>query len=219
MSRSTLDVALATIDRDIQRIHETIRAYPWSNARAYAQWLAQTYFYTRHASRVSAHAAMRTPVMRPELHDHLVRTINEEKDHPPMVLDDLRDLGFGIDEFHEHPLTSAFYQTLHYQIDLVGPFALIGYFFVIEGSAARDGKELLDKVRESYDGKGLSFLEEHVIADALHYPAAQAFVRSLADEELAIVARCGTQAASTYRYMVRAIHDELSVARDDVLPI
>lgn len=209
MTRTTVHAALATIDKDIQGIIKSIGRYPWENPRAYAHWLAQTYFYTQHASRVSAHATVRTPIARTELHDHLVRTINEEKDHPPMVLDDLRDLGFSIEEFREHPLTSAFYQTLHYQIDTVGPFALIGYFFVIEGAAAQTGKEMLKKVRESHGGKGLSFLEEHVIADAVHYPAAQDFVKALSDDELLIVTQCGTLAASLYRYMVRAIQDEI----------
>jgi hypothetical protein len=212
MSRTTVETALAAIDRDIVGIDRTIANFPWSNPRAYAHWLAQTYFYTRHASRVSAHAAMRTPVTRIDLHDHFVRTINEEKDHPPMVIDDLRELGFSIEDFREHPLTGAFYQTLHYQIDTVGPFALIGYFFVIEGYASRYGKELLHKVRTSHGGKGLSFLEEHVIADAVHYPKAQAFVASLADDELAVVARCGTLAASIYSHMVRALVDDISAA-------
>jgi hypothetical protein len=209
MSRDTVRTALATIDRDIHDISRTLGAYPWGDARAYANWLAQTYFYTRHASRVSAHATLRTPVTRHDLHDHFVRTINEEKDHPPMVLDDLRELGFRIEQFSEHALTSAFYQTLHYQIDTVGPFALIGYFFVIEGYAATDGKQMLTTLRESHGGKGLTFLEEHVLADAVHFPKAQAFVASLADDELRVVAQCGTQASSIYRHMVRAIQDEL----------
>jgi hypothetical protein len=205
MTQGTVENALASIDRDIEAIYQAFGNFPWSSRASYAGWLAQTYFYTRHASRVSAHAATRTPVTRPELHDHFVRTINEEKDHPPMVLTDLRELGFTIDDFQEHPLTSAIYQTLHYQIDTVGPLALIGYFFVIEGAAAKFGREVLDEVRKSYGGRGISFLEEHVIADAVHFPAAQKFVASMPGDELATVARTATLAASLYSHMIREL--------------
>ena len=200
--------ALDRIAQDVERIYQVVKDYPWASRPAYAQWMAQTYFYTRHASRVSAHAALRTPMEREELHHHLVGTLVNEKDHPPMLLRDLDELGYRIDDFSEHPLTSCIYQTLHYQIDTVGPFALIGYFFVIEGIAAQHGQEILDRVQLAYAGQGQSFLAEHVRADAEHYPQAQAFVGSLAATELAIVVRCATLAASLYCYMIDAIRQE-----------
>lgn len=211
MTRPAVQQALAIVDQEIDLIYARLSTYPWDQPRGYAQWLAQTYFYTRHASRVSAHAVVCTPVERVELHDHLVRTINEEKDHPPMVIDDLRELGFEIGDFREHPLTSAFYQTLHYHLDRSGPAALIGYFFVIEGAAAKNGPEIFDLVKRSHHGKGLSFLEEHVIADAAHYPAARQFVASLSDGELDVIARCSVMAATIYRAMLDAMREDAGI--------
>jgi len=49
----------AELDRQCQITHEILIHSPWENQSFYAEWLAQTYFYVRHSTRLLCLAAAR----------------------------------------------------------------------------------------------------------------------------------------------------------------
>jgi hypothetical protein len=208
MTEPSTDDALSLIQNEVDLVYERLRRYPWAEPKLYAAWLSQTYFYVRQVSRVLAAAAVRTPLDEPEFHEHFLRAITEEKDHGIMALNDLRELGFEIEQFREQPLTKAFYQTLFFSIDTQGFPALLGYFFVLEGVAGARGTEIYRVLKEAYAGRAISFVEEHVILDAEHYPRSLAMLRGLRPDYLRVVLDSTQLAGPIYRHMIDAVEAE-----------
>jgi pyrroloquinoline quinone (PQQ) biosynthesis protein C len=207
------ELAVAEVEKQVEAIYRELLRFPWASRNTYAAWLAQTYFYVRRVSHVLAAAAARTPLDEPRLHEHFLRGISEEKGHEALATQDLSDLGFSIERFSEHPLTTAYYQTLFHMIETAGSAAILGYFFVLEGVAGVRGKALYDAVIDAYQGRAGAFLREHVMLDAEHYPKALALLNSLTDAQALVVHESAKLAGPLYRYMVATVHAE-SLASD-----
>ncbi len=47
------------LDRQCQITHEVLMHSPWSQKEFYAEWLAQTYFYVQHSTRLLCLSAAR----------------------------------------------------------------------------------------------------------------------------------------------------------------
>jgi hypothetical protein len=208
MPKSAAVKATHEIEREVSLIQSELMSFPFEHREFYGDWLAQTYYYVRRVSHVLAAAASRTPIERSALHDHFLRGITEEKDHAVLALEDLKDLGVGIERFPEHPLTKAYYQTLFHMIEHAGPESVLGYFFVLEGVAGTDGRKLYERVDREYRGKAQAFLKEHIMLDADHYPRALRLLETLDDAQLAVVSESTTLAGPLYRYMVATVHAE-----------
>ncbi len=67
--------------QSIKKMETCFVALPWEDKWTYAEWLAQTFFYVRHATRVLAKAAYRCSFEDEGLHKKLLEGINEEKNH------------------------------------------------------------------------------------------------------------------------------------------
>jgi pyrroloquinoline quinone (PQQ) biosynthesis protein C len=202
------ETAKNEIQKQVEATYRALTRYPWRSREKYAAWLAQTYFYVKQVSRVLAAAAARTPETHAELHDHFLRAITEEKEHGLLALQDLEDLGYTIDDFSEHPLTTAYYLTLFQMIDRAGSVALLGYFFVLEGYAGMHGKEVYAILREAHGGRALRFVEEHAVLDADHFPRSLELLNQLGPSDLAVVHQSTRLAGPLYRYMVAAVDAE-----------
>src|SRR5690606_24416532 len=75
--------------------------FPWTSRKVYGDWLAQTYYYVRHSTRLLAAAAARFPLDErgSALHYRFAAHIGEEKRHEQLALHDLQQLGFTLAEF------------------------------------------------------------------------------------------------------------------------
>jgi hypothetical protein len=208
MNANTATSVIADVEEQLEAIHAELSQYPWTSPVAYGNWLAQTYFYVRRVTHVLAAAAARTSPDEGLLHNHLLSGITGEKDHDALAIGDLEDLGFRIENFREHPLTKAFYQTLFYMIDTAGPVAILGYFFVLEGLAGTRGEPIYQQLLKAYDGRAVSFVKEHVILDQEHYPSSLRLLERLDASQLRIVSDSTQLAGPLYRYMVATIKAE-----------
>ena len=196
------------VRREVQRTYAQVQEFPWSDRERYALWLAQTYYYVRRVTHVLTAAAARTGIDDSELHAHFLRSIVEERDHDALATHDLHELGFQIDSFPEHPLTTAYYQTLVYMVEHEGPAAILGYFLVLEGLAGEQGRDLFEQVARQYGEGATTFLKEHVVLDADHFPAALALLDNLAAHHLGVVRDSAALGAAIYRRMIAAIGTE-----------
>src|SRR4051812_18758279 len=110
--------------------------YPWHDPYAYGLYLAQTYFYVCHSTRLLAFSAgiMKTPDT--PFHRRFLEHASEEKGHEMMLLNDLAKLGFKITDFTEMPETRMFWEPQFYKIQHNDPLSVMGYIIALEAIAA-----------------------------------------------------------------------------------
>ena len=89
----------ATLDSAVSAMDARGRSFAWTDRAAYAGWLAQTYYYVRHSTRLLAAAAARFPHGRAgdTMHHRFGAHIGEEKRHELLCVRDLQALGETLD--------------------------------------------------------------------------------------------------------------------------
>jgi thiaminase len=156
-------------------------AFPWEERRAYAGWLAQTYYYVCHSTRLLATAAARFPndERGNALHHRFATHMSEEKKHELLALHDILALDERIDSFPEQPATRMFYECQYYKIEHQGPFSLFGYILPLEAIGPAQGKQMADKVTAAHGSRCASFVRLHADEDVGHLDKALAIVSTL----------------------------------------
>ncbi len=200
----------ANLDTKIDDIYKEFECYPWHVPQAYADYLAQVYFYVCHATRVLAYAAAKTPVGNSELHDMFLKGAREEKDHEFLAENDLKHLGFSLSNFEEITETSAYYQTLYYTIGFWGSEALLGYFLTLEGLAATKLQPTMEKVETMYGKQTISFLEEHIVLDKDHYAETLTVLDNMSEQQLNIINKAVTYSADLYIRILKELNHKYS---------
>ena len=153
---------------EMNSVQKMIVEMDWKDPEFYAEWLAQTYFFVCHSTRIIASAGVRFPIEKNALHNRFLQHASEEKNHEIIAIKDLKHLGRDINEFAPLPATQAFYQTQYYWIDQVDPASVYGYFLVLECLAIHCGPVLMEKLRPHHPEKSLTFLRIHVEEDEDH---------------------------------------------------
>src|SRR4051794_23231768 len=87
-----------------------VRDFPWGDRRAYADWLAQTYYYVHHSTRLLACAAARFPTDErgDGLHHRFGKHMSEEQKHEKLCVHDLKGLGTSVVDWPERHATRMF---------------------------------------------------------------------------------------------------------------
>lgn len=189
----------------VSRMSQFCIEMDWKDKSLYADWLAQSYLYVRHATRVLASAAARCSMEQEPLHKKLLDGINEEKNHELLATRDLAHLKYNLKDFNEYPETSAYYQTLYYNIQADGPFALLGYFLPLEGLAAEGLNSVCDTIMSQYSEKGSSFMKVHCKLDLGHFEEGLNFLDTLSSDQLTIIERNMKLSTELYINMLRKI--------------
>jgi hypothetical protein len=83
--------------------------FPWRQANCYADLMAQTHWYTRRTTRILGLAAVHFKHDCDQLHSRFLQHAAEEKGHEKIALNDIRHLGYDLNDFNESPLTMALY--------------------------------------------------------------------------------------------------------------
>jgi hypothetical protein len=161
----------------VERLGNGLREFPWEDRRAYGDWLAQTYYYVRHSTRLLAAAAARFPFdeLGDKLHVRSIAHMAEEKRHELLAAADLRRLDLRLESFPERDATRMFWQSQYYQIERVSPYSLFGYILALEAMSAKHGPAALARVRAAH-GQADSFLRLHAEDDVDHVEKAIAMV-------------------------------------------
>ena len=160
------------------------QAFPWQNREAYAHYLAQTYYYVSHSTRLLAAAASRFSAQDEALHRRYLEHTTEEKSHHLLALHDLKALGGTTVEFPELAITSAFYESQYYKVDRQDPTALLGYILALEGYAVSQGTRVYKIVSEKFGKPASTFIKVHSEDDPDHLDKAFASLTSLRTEQL-----------------------------------
>jgi len=181
-----------------------LREYPWENKKAYADFLAQTYYYVCHSTRLLALAAARFSQQEQHLHKRFVEHISEEKSHELLALRDLQKLGYSIKDFPESVQTRNLYEVQYYKIEHCDPTALMGYIIALETLAGEDFKWLKEKLTGLYGKECVKFVQVHADEDPDHIEKALAVVEKFDASRLHDIDINISQTAYCYSSMLEA---------------
>jgi hypothetical protein len=184
-----------------------IERFPWERKEAYADWLAQTYYYVRHTTRLQAAAAARFAMDERgnSLHHRFAAHMGEEKKHELLAIHDMKQLGASIDEFPEHAATRMFYEPQYFKIEHLGPTACFGYILPLEAIGPASGTRIIDRVVASHGPKCVSFLRLHSDEDPEHLQKALEFVESVTAGERSFIQENVRQTTFAYCTMLSEI--------------
>lgn len=188
--------------KDIGQIYDNIN---WCDSRVYANWLAQTFYYTRHATRIISLAAAKTSFVHDEIHIQLIKHIEEEKGHEELARHDIKNLGYQLDQFPELPSTTAYYSTLYYLIEQLNSLCIFGYFSILEGLAVTTGSQLYEQVKMQFGANTATFLKVHCKADVKHFEDDIAILSQFSSEELSATHRSVDLSISLYKNLMNEL--------------
>jgi hypothetical protein len=190
--------------RSIEELSRGLERFPWTDRDAYCDWLAQTYYYVRHSTRLLAAAAARFACdeLGDTLHHRFTRHMKEEHKHELLALRDLHVLESGIDAFAERPATRLLYEPQYFKIEHQSPVAVLGYILGLEGMSAGRGKWVLEEARRVHPARATTFLEVHAHDDEDHLQKGIAVVETLPASEAKWVEENLRQTAFAYNSML-----------------
>lgn len=195
------------LNSEIKKLEKIILAGPWENPRFYGDFLAQTYYYVCHSTRLLGLAASRLYIDRDSLHRRFAEHIGEEKSHERLAVADLRALGMKLENFPELPVTRAFYETQYYKIERQDPTALLGYILLLEVLSVKVGPALHQRTKAAHGERASSFLRIHVEEDVDHVAKALTQVDGLPDHLKEYVAMNMEQTAELYGAIINRLAD------------
>jgi hypothetical protein len=182
---------------------QAVQRLDFSDRIQYGLWLAQAYFFVQHSTPLLALSCGRSVTNR-SYHLRCISHLNEEKGHDRLLLNDLKSLGFSIQDFPEFASTSAFYQSQYYWIEHINPISFLGYIYVLEALADLQGKIKADQAKGF---QADSFLKLHADEDAGHLEQAEKLISTFSDVDQLQIVNNARQSSLLYQIIVRDILD------------
>jgi len=142
--------------------------FPWQDPTLYAGWLAQTYNFVCHSTRIVTLAGALFPYDRNEFHLSAIHHANQEKNHEKLLLMDLKQLGYTLKDIPQCHNSSLMFQNQYYWIQNVNPISVYGYYLFLEGVAAEFGPKVYEILKKTYPENTLSFIRVHAEEDPDH---------------------------------------------------
>jgi pyrroloquinoline quinone (PQQ) biosynthesis protein C len=177
----------------------------WEDPLVYAQYLAQTYYYVCHSTRLLGLAAARLGVDQEKLHQRMFKHASEERSHHLLTKHDLQALGHRLEDLPELASTAALYQTQYFQIEYVSPLTLFGYILALEGVAVIHGPSVYQRVHKAHGSAAGAFLKLHAEEDPDHLEKALEVVRSIPERDQAAVRQNLRFSCQHYRAFLEAV--------------
>lgn len=177
MSDQKLQIAL---DQCVRLSQSSYESMPWDQKEFYANYLAQTFYYVRHSTRILALSAGRLSYEKDQkIHLRFLKHLGEEANHEKLALNDLKFLGYKLQDFDELNSTRFFYEPQYYKIEHQHPLALMGYILFLEVLAQNVCPPLSAKLTNLYGKKSATFLLVHGEEDPSHVEEAKNCSQSL----------------------------------------
>lgn len=194
----------------VSKMSLSIRNYPWENKVLYAEFLAQTYFYVCHSTRLLAASAARFPQEDQALHKRFLKHTDEENSHELLAMRDLQILGFKKESCIELAETKTLYEIQYCKIEHQDPAALMGYILALECMAGTDFKWLKERLTEIYGKDAVRFVQVHADEDPDHIEKALEVIGKLHPSRLPAIQMNIEQTAKCYINMLKACAERKS---------
>ena len=196
---------MSNIEMNLNPITEAAADFPWANKAVYAEFLAQTFYYVQHSTRLLALAGGMIPLGDRRSFDRYIKHISEERNHEVLARRDLEQLGFELDHMPEMPVTRLLWEPQYYKVIHKSPMALLGYILPLEALAANEGGNVVQALEEIYGSKCLNFLRLHGEEDIKHVKDAIALIESLDERNRTLVHENIEQTVAAYSQWLRGI--------------
>ena len=191
---------------ELEKSMEQIQKYNWENREFYADYMAQTFYYVRHSTRLLAVCASRLSYEKEqEIHLRFIKHLAEESNHEKLALNDLKNLGFSINDFPELSATRLFYEPQYYKIEREKPLALMGYILFLEALAQQVCPLLTKKINEYHGKRTATFFHVHGEEDPEHVSEALKMIKTLDTPNLQAIEANLVQSAYAYSQMVNEL--------------
>lgn len=187
------------------------QAFPWEDAAAYGDFLAQTYYYVCHSTRLLAWSAARFTPTQEKLHWRFLAHCREEGGHQQLAKKDLESLGFTLADFPERAATRSFYEIQYAKSLHSDPTALLGYVLALETFAAASGPWIYARAKASHGEKCGAFLKVHSEDDPEHVAKALQALEGLDERQLEIIEQNIEQSGELYRAILMECAESASV--------
>ena len=182
----------------------TFEKMPWSESRFYKNWLAQSFYYTRHSTRMLAFAAGWTTAEDQPYYRRSVKHIQEEQNHEILAVRDLESLGSQRQDFRELGVTRALWEAQFTKIQRC-PSALLGYILALEELAVKTFPKLCVEITKHYGPHSVKFVKVHAEDDPEHVSEAMKQIEMRSDLERAEIVANYDQTCDLYRLLLQEI--------------
>lgn len=176
-------------EEKLHTLYDKFYEFKWEEKEAYANYLAQSFYYIQHSTKTLALAAGYIEPSDAKIFRRMISHIGEEMNHDVLCKKDLKALGRSLEEYSESPATQALYQTQYYKIQHENPKSYLGYIYVLESlSCFVVPKILNDKLIPIYPKQAINFLRVHADDDPGHLDQAKKVIDSFSEDEKKLVA-------------------------------
>lgn len=178
------DQIMKRMEAPMKAMKEVMLNSPWHDEEFYKAWIAQTYYYARHTTRLLALGGASFSFDQPAFHKRFLEHADEEKGHEKLLINDMKAFGKKIEEYPEGHAAAGLYQTQYYYIEHVSAASFFGYVLALEYLAATYIPTINTKVEELHGRKAASFLRVHGEEDEGHVEKAVENISNLDPKDL-----------------------------------
>lgn len=171
------------IKQNIVKLSNSFETVQWTDKEKYANYLAQSYYYVRHSTRILSLAASRFSLDDSTSHQRFLKHTVEENNHEKLLLMDLKQLGKDISSYPEQSPVRAFYQIQYYMIEHISASSCLGFILALEGLAVQKGGWFYDLISKTFGEKTGSFLRVHAKEDIEHFANAIDLVMKMSEKD------------------------------------
>ncbi|PWU17689.1 MAG: hypothetical protein C5B49_08410 [Bdellovibrio sp.] len=193
------------LTQEIQKLELAVAGTDWENPLIYGNYLAQTYYYVCHSTRLLGLAASHFQIDRDTLHRRFALHMGEEKSHERLALTDLRNLGQQLSHHPEQSATRAFYESQYYKVQYQDATALFGYILLLEAAAVQLGPKIHRRIAKAHGEKCGNFLRVHAEEDVAHVDKALEQIGGLPERQLQFITINMIQTADVFVAMVQSL--------------
>lgn len=209
-----MDKLQRTLNQSVGLLQNSYESMPWENIEFYANYLAQTFYYVRHSTRLLALSASRLNYEKEQnFHLRFLKHLGEEANHERLAINDLKALGYSPQDYPELNSTRFFYECQYYKIEHTDPLALMGYILYLEVLAQNIAPLLAKKLTAIYGKKAVTFLMVHGEEDPHHVEEAQKLLLSLGPPTVDLITLNLEQSSMAFDLIMREIVDSILVTK------
>lgn len=195
---------------EIEKSKSIFLNQPWDDLDFYAEWLAQTYFYAVHTTRIISLAGSLFNLEQNDFHQRFMEHTKEEKNHDLILINDLKSLGKELTQFSPFVSSISLYQTQYYNIQHVSPLSVYGYFLYLEGLANKLGDMLYEKLKKSHPKNSINYVKIHATEDKHHIEEHFNILNKCPNNEVNNILSNIKKTSGLYQFMMKQIQDKFA---------
>lgn len=194
-----------TISSEIIKSLKAINTCSWDEKLLYADYVAQTFYYVKHSTRLLALSASRLGYEQQHIHSRFIKHLGEESNHEKLALSDLKHLGFDLSDFPELTSTRLFYEPQYYKVEHQDPLALMGYIIYLEAMAQKICPPMTKQIGRFHGEQCVSFLKVHGEEDPEHVEQAYKLLSTLPPQSMKLILQNISQSSFAFNSIIQEL--------------